>query len=96
MTGGKLVQQHRDSVYLVGLNFWVKSRNIPTKYGIPIIRTKNSLFRFRPAFVDSKLITRLEPVFFRKSRNGWVKCRKGVGSERNIFRPFLTLVVDKE
>jgi hypothetical protein len=39
MTGGKLVQRHNDIVYLVGLNFRVKSGNIPTEYGIPIIRT---------------------------------------------------------
>jgi hypothetical protein len=91
MTGGKLVQRHSDSVYLVGLNFRVKSGNIPTEYGIPIIRTENSLSRFRPAPVDSEPVTRPEPVFFRKSGNGRVKCRKRVGSERDIFRPFSTL-----
>jgi hypothetical protein len=69
-----------------------KYGKIPTKYGIPQIRTEKLRFYFCPHSDNLRPEFRTDSGFFRKYENGWVKCRKTDRSDREKFRPFSTLL----
>jgi hypothetical protein len=95
-TGAQRQRQYVSTPIPIQVKSRKKYRKILSKYGILQIRTEKLRFYFRPHFDNLRPEFRTDSGFFRKCENGWVKCRKTDGSDREKFRSFSTLILITE